>query len=536
MARLAHRSRRILTTLTGVGMVALTVFPAGAASADAGAQPFDAAHDTGSLWSITSMVGAQQLWDQHYTGAGVGVALIDTGVTRVPGLDGARKVFYGPDLSFDSQIPAYADRDQFGHGTHMASIIAGRDPVGAKRTDCATGDSVCLKRSAYSDPSHFEGVAPDAHIVSLKVGDHEGANDVTQVVAAIDWVVAHRNDPKLNIRVLNISYGTDSTQPAAVDPIAFAAENAWRHGIVVVAAAGNDGAAAPALADPAYSPMVVAVGASDPMGTLDPADDTIPDWANHGTSDRPVDVVAPGVHVAGLRVPGSVIDRANPSAVVGDRFFRGSGTSQAAAVVSGVAALLVDKYPTATPDQIKAMLRAGARAFGSRGDGKQAFRGRGSVDGSAAVSIVATPAAGGSDGSGSIEASRGSTVVADDGTELHGEQDIFGNPWNASDYVAAVSTDSVWSGGTWRGSVWAADGWLTFGRWGTSPWTGLTDWAGNTFDNQGGDIAWDGSRWSGSRWTGSRWSGSRWSGSRWSGSRWSGSRWSGSRWSDADWN
>ena len=119
---------------------------------------------------------------------------------------------------------------------------------------------------------------------------------------------------------------------------------------------------------------------------------------------------------------------------------------------------------------------------------------------------------------------------------LHGEQDIFGNPWNASDYVAAVSTDSVWSGGTWRGSVWAADGWLTFGRWGTSPWTGLTDWAGNTFDNQGGDIAWDGSRWSGSRWTGSRWSGSRWSGSRWSGSRWSGSRWSGSRWSDADWN
>src|SRR5262245_18497515 len=104
----------------------------------------------------------------------------------------------------------------------------------AGRADAASG--------AYeNEKTSFLGMAPDARVVNVKVGDAEGAVDVSQVSAAVDWLVQHRRDPGLNIRVLNIAYGTDSTQPYTVDPLAFAVEQAVKAGIVVVAAAGNAG-------------------------------------------------------------------------------------------------------------------------------------------------------------------------------------------------------------------------------------------------------------------------------------------------------
>src|SRR5205085_154565 len=149
--------------------------------------------------------------------------------------------------------------DTYGHGTFMAGLIAGDDG--------ATGSAA------------YRGVAPGARIVSLKVATADGGADVTQVIAAIDWVVQHAHDPGLNIRVLNLSYGTNSTQSAAVDPLAYAAEQAWKHGIVVVAASGNTGfqkgAGATGIADPAYDPYVIAAGASDSMGTASTADDQV---------------------------------------------------------------------------------------------------------------------------------------------------------------------------------------------------------------------------------------------------------------------
>ena len=143
------------------------------------------------------------------------MALIDTGVAPVPGLTSGN-VVNGPDLSFDSQQPGMAHLDAFGHGTHMASIIAGRDAAGTP--------------SSYLDPARFTGIAPDATLVNVKVGASNGAVDVTQVIAAIDWVVEHRKDPGLNIRVINLSYGTDSVQSSTVDPLAFAVENAVEEG------------------------------------------------------------------------------------------------------------------------------------------------------------------------------------------------------------------------------------------------------------------------------------------------------------------
>ena len=320
---------------------------------------FDAAGDFGSMSSVTRLIGAQALWQRGYTGKGVDVALIDTGVAPVSGI--VDNVVDGPDLSFDYQAGAPAGVDAFGHGTHMAGIIAGRD---SDATESSAGCTTCLNSSGYSDTTKFVGVAPDSRVVNVKVGAFDGATDVSQVIAGIDWVVQHRNDNGLNIRVLNLSFGTDSMQSYRADPLSYAAEVAWRHGIVVVAAAGNDGSDA-RLTDPAYNPTILAVGASDPNGSRDPRDGFVAPFSNGGTF-RKVDVVAPGMHVVSLRDPGSFIDTAFPTSRVGDRFTRGTGTSQAAAVTSGFVADLIQRFPEATPDQIKELVTDSAQGLPPR--------------------------------------------------------------------------------------------------------------------------------------------------------------------------
>src|ERR1700686_4358755 len=130
---------------------------------------------------------------------------MDSGVAPRNGLKTPGKAVNGPDLSFESQVPSLQYLDTCGHGTHMAGIIAGRD------------SSVTSVSS--NDTTHFLGMAPDAQFVSLKVADARGQTDVSQVLAAIDWVVQHQNDPGMNIRVLNISYAAISNKKYVLDPL-----------------------------------------------------------------------------------------------------------------------------------------------------------------------------------------------------------------------------------------------------------------------------------------------------------------------------
>src|SRR4029079_5188986 len=192
---------------------------------------YDATGDFGSMTNVNKLVGAPALWANGYTGAGVDVALLDTGVAPVDGL--SDKIVNGPDLSLDYQNGLAESVDAYGHGAHRAGIIAARDP-----------DTTVL-----TDPTKFVGVAPDARIVNVKVGAADGSTDVSQVSAGIDCVVQYAHDNGLTIRVLNLSFGTMSKQAYTVDPLAYAAEVAWRKGIVVVAAAGNDGIDTKQLAD-----------------------------------------------------------------------------------------------------------------------------------------------------------------------------------------------------------------------------------------------------------------------------------------------
>jgi serine protease AprX len=368
-------------------------------------------------------------------------------------------------------------------------------------------------------------MAPGARIVSLKVGTADGGADVTQVIAAIDWVVQHAHDPGLNIRVLNLSYGTNSTQAYGADPLAYAVEQAWKHGIVVVAAAGNagyqKGAGSPCLADPAYDPFVVAVGGVDTMGTATMKDDQIGDYSSAGAAKcKSPDFVAPGSHVQGLRVVNSWIDANHPEGRLDGAYFRGSGTSEAAAIVSGAVALVLQKYPDLTPDQVKAYFMAnavGVPATIGFQQGKGEMR-LGQMLQKAPAN--ATQKFTSSAGDGSIELARGLDHVTRDGVVLSGETDVFGKPVDAGTLAGLEAAGSSWSGGTWNASSWSGSSW-SGSSWSSSSWSG---------------SSWSGSSWSGSSWSSSSWSGSSWSSSSWSGSSWSGSSWSGHSWADASWS
>jgi serine protease AprX len=231
-------------------------------------------------------------------------------------------------------------------------------------------------------------------------------------------------------------------------------------------------------------------------------------------------MLAPGAHIQGLRVPNSYIDANHPEGVIDSRYFRGSGTSEAAAMMSGAVALVLQKYPNMTPDCVKRYFQQN----GLRLSGTESAQGGGEMQLGVMLNVAPTmtyvqkltPAL----GNGSIELARGQDHLTQNGVTLSGEQDIFGKPVASSALAALESTETSWSGGDWNGSTWSGS------TWSGSTWSGST-WSGSS---------WSGSTWSGSTWSGSTWSGSTWSGSTWSGSSWSGSTWSGNSWAGSSWS
>ncbi|GAA3166529.1 hypothetical protein GCM10010531_19020 [Blastococcus jejuensis] len=456
------------------------------------------AAQAGSLFTLANEVaGASALWDAGYTGRGVDVAVVDSGIVPVDGLSGSGKIVYGPDLTMEANGSA-KNLDTYGHGTNMSGIIAGRD-------SSAT--------SVSGNSSDFVGMAPDARIVSIKVADANGQTDVSQAIAAIDWVVQNKAKNGLNIRVLNMSFGTDGVQDYLLDPLAFAAEQAWHKGIVVVVAVGNEGFGTGKVNNPAYDPYLIAVGSATTNGTATTADDVVSPFSNDGDGTRNPDILAPGASVVSLRAPGSYLDQQFPAARVGERLFRGSGTSQAAAVVSGAAALLISQRPGITPDQVKALLMDTAQPLPNAGATAQ---GEGLIDLRTAKN-TATPVADQtfalSTGVGSLELSRGSVHVKVGGVEVRGEVDARGRAFDSRAFAEGLR-----NGGNWRQT-------LTGMTWSGMTWSGMT-WSGMT---------WSGMTWSGMTWSGMTWSGMTWSGMTWSGMTWSGMTWSGMTWSGRDW-
>jgi serine protease AprX len=242
--------------------------------------------------------------------------------------------------------------DRYGHGTHVAGIIAGN---GNNRdaTDPLLGKYI--------------GVAPDANLISIKAGDENGDATILDVINGLEFVVAHKSD--LNIRVVNLSLESDQAQSYTTDPLDAAVEQAWLNGVVVVAAAGNRGTATDAVQyAPGNDPYVISVGAADDKGTTSGSDDVPASWSSRGTTQdgfaKP-EVAAPGAHVISTLAPNSQFQTMAPGSIVDGQYIKAGGTSMAAPMVAGAAALVLQQRPDLTPDQVKGVLLKFPRIVGS---------------------------------------------------------------------------------------------------------------------------------------------------------------------------
>jgi serine protease AprX len=283
-------------------------------------------------------------------------------------------------------------------------------------------------------------------------------------------------------------------------------------------AAGNQGNDFGRLAHPAMDLFVIAVGAASTKGTTATTDDELAPYSNFTQQEHPLDLLAPGTSIPSLRVPGSNVDINYPSARTGDTLFRGSGTSQAAAVTSAAAALLFQAKPGLTPDQVKDLLKQGTFLQ----VGKAAGAGIREINVNRALTLTPTTVKQvwmNSVGTGSIESTRGSSHVIANNVALSGDRSIFG-PFSSTTYAVKAVTQTTWSGGKWMGYQMAADGWTgtsfaskTWGpaAWPGGPWGGTGSWT---------DPAWSGQRWEGRFWAGGKWTGRFWASDDWSGSTW----------------
>jgi serine protease AprX len=445
---------------------------------------------TNNIPSVYKKVtGGERLGNVGARGQGVTVALVDTGVTSLPDIANSLLTVSTDPLNLTSASCVNFTSeptcdDSYGHGTFMAGLIAG---------------------NGSSSNGKYVGMAPQAKIVSIKIAGASGASDVSTIIAAIQWVVSFKT--QYNIRVLNLSLGTDSTQSYTVDPLDYAVERAWSSGIVVNVAASNRGPAAATISDPANDPFVITVGAIDDKGTNSLGDDVLPNFSGRGPTAtdnlaKP-DVVAPGAHVVSLMAPGSAIATNFPSSMAAP-YHRGSGTSMANGIVSGLVADMISAQPAVTPDRIKYMLMSTAHHDASN---DPMAVGAGIVDGWAAqgagpgLANVGVPA---STGTGSIAASRGTVGVVLDDTNATVLDASSGNltqqltTWDPASLLSDPWTGGSWWGGSWWGGSWWGGSWWGGSWWGGSWWGG--SWWGASMNGVAQSEDYGGSWWGGSWW------------------------------------
>ena len=417
--------------------------------------------------------GATSAWAQGIDGTGVSVAVIDTGISNTGDLAG--KVIDGYDFSGEGN----PTNDSFGHGTFVSGVIAG---------------------SGAASSGGIKGVAPGVSLVALKVAGADGSSDAVRVIAAIQWAVDHAAVD--HIRVLNLSLGTDSTQSWVTDPLDAAVEGAWRSGLVVTVAAGNNGASG--ISKPGDDPYVITVGAADDATTVSTADDAVAPFSSVGPTAAGVakpDLVAPGSHVVSTRSVGSTVDNTFPLARIDPIYFRGSGTSFSAPQVAGAAALLLQQRPWLTNNQVKALLSSTAVPLPGVAATAQ---GAGELNIAAALATApsllgANIGLGSSTGGGSPVASEGSLASA--GTPAGGDAAAWnGAPWNSTAWNSTAWNSAVWNSTGWNSTGWNSTGWNSTG-WNSTGWNS-TAWNSTAWNSTGwNSTAWNSTGWNSVGWT-----------------------------------
>jgi serine protease AprX len=406
------------------------------------------------------------------SGQGVGIAVVDTGIASLP--DFAGRLRTGVDLSGAGN----AQLDSYGHGTFVAGLIAG---------------------NGASSNGVYVGEAPGATLVPVKVAGKSGSTTVSTIIRALEWIEADTAD---NIRVINMSVGAIPPGPTVTNPLDQAVEAVWHAGYVVVTSAGNNGATGHGtITSPGDDPFVITVGALDDKDTVATTDDTVPTFSSNGPTSwdgwwKP-DLLAPGKSVVSVMSSSSVIWNNFPSARVGTNNFVGSGTSFAAAVTSGAAAMLVDENTSATPDMVKAALLTTTTAGpGPPWDPFQQGHGVLNVARAVAepvltmtqsVSSVVTPQAGQS-------ISLLSTQVVSTWATVNTSEQLLYPAAYPFPYSGAATTSTDQGSPLFQSSAWNSSAWNS-SAWNSSAWN---------------SSAWNSSAWNSSAWNPSAWNSSAW--------------------------
>ena len=324
------------------------------------AEPVNAAASLISQNNYLDTLNVRQTWDMGLKGQGIGVAVIDSGVSFDKSLSadatkgtGSRLV---KQLSFNAK--ATTTSDTYGHGTHIAGIIGG---------------------NGYTSNGSYVGIAPQVNLISLKISDDKGQAYESDTVAALQWVL--NNKAKYNIRVLNLSVNSTVEQSYHTSPLDAAAEILWFNGVVVVVSAGNSISHGvyynTVNAAPANDPFVITVGASVGVFTPQPTDDFIAPFSAYGTTVDGVtkpDLIAPGTAIISTLSPSSTWAKEYPWRLVANgSFIWLSGTSMAAPMVTGAVALLLQDEPKLTPDQVKYRLTHASNTIIGTLDGKKSY-------------------------------------------------------------------------------------------------------------------------------------------------------------------
>jgi serine protease AprX len=318
-------------------------------------------------------VNAENAWSKGFDGNGITVAVIDTGVNSGTDFSGRLTKQVAVDSNTDN------GNDGYGHGTHVAGIIAG-DGSGSNGA--------------------YVGIAPKANIISVKVSDDTGVSSELDMVNGLQWVFDHREE--YHIKVVNISSQVATEQSYKNSALDAAVEQLWKAGVVVVVSAGNKGPSSDSNDTISYAPsndpFAITVGSIDENGQTGLPDFTYPSFSSYGTTidgySKP-DLMAPGTHIVSY-MPSGVLKTSYPNGVVGDNYFMMSGTSMSAPVVSGTAALLLQAYPNLTPDQVKYVLKSTTKEYGQNNGTKPAGT-PGVVQADEAINYVSSTLNSGSD-------------------------------------------------------------------------------------------------------------------------------------------
>jgi serine protease AprX len=304
-------------------------------------------HITAQMNRVSEIIESSWAHERDITGKGIGVAVVDTGI-------GLHKDFIEEKnrvIAFKDFISKFPDPyDDNGHGTHVSGIIGG---------------------SGYSSKGKYTGVAPGCNLIGVKVLDHRGDGNISDVLAGLQWVIDNRI--KYNIRVVNISVGTTSKENMDENSLLVQGVNAiWDSGVVVVVAAGNNGPGPMSISTPGISRKVITVGSSNDNVSVEVFGSRTKDYSGRGPTPyciKKPDIVAPGSNIISCNISRYNSKEKNSHMGVADSpmmYTIKSGTSMATPVVSGAIALLLSAHPELTNREVKLRLRESAVDLGQR--------------------------------------------------------------------------------------------------------------------------------------------------------------------------